>query len=208
MGKCLDRTGHVYGRLTVVSRQANDIHGRARWNCRCECGEVRVVRSSNLGGGRVRSCGCSRFRNGHSKAEPNTPEVTAWISMRNRCTRPKHVDYPDYGGRGITICERWSSVELFLSDMGPRPSRSHSLDRIDNLKGYHPGNVRWATWSQQNNNRRSTKWIAFGGRNMTQTQWSFHLGGSKDLVSKRLAKGWTKEKAVTTPAGQRRTPIS
>lgn len=126
--------------------------------------------------------------------------------MRTRCKNPGSKDYARYGGRGIRVCDRWSSFDAFLSDMGPKPSRRRSLDRIDGEKGYGPENCRWATKRTQGENRSVTIWITHNGVTKTQSSWSRYLGGSTSLVAGRLAKGWTEEKAVTTPIKGRGIP--
>lgn len=205
MGNLVDRTGHVYGRLTVVSKQGVDSQGRAQWNCICECGELRVVRGSNLSTGRSRSCGCSSIKHGHTINAQRTSEFTTWSSMRGRCSNPSSSGYHLYGGRGISVCSRWtSSFENFLSDMGPKPSKRHTIDRIDSDGNYEPSNVRWATYQEQSDNRRVTIWHTLDGVTKTRTQWSRDLGGSLGLVRLRLNAGWTEERALSTPKIKRR----
>jgi hypothetical protein len=156
----VDRTGQVIGRLTVLARAANDPQGRIRWLCRCECGTEVVVLVGNLGKN-TNSCGCLRrdvlaSRPGRH-GMTGTPTWWSWICMRQRCSDPRVYGYSRYGGRGITVCERWlHSFENFLADMGERPD-GMTLDRIDNDGNYEPGNCRWATSSDQNNNRSDNK---------------------------------------------------
>lgn len=109
--------------------------------------------------------------------------------MRQRCEQPKHRSYPDYGGRGISVCQRWQSFPDFLSDMGLRPGPGYSIDRRDNSKGYEPGNCYWATSIQQNNNTRSNRVIAWGGKTQTLALWVKALGINRskfNQVAKRL----------------------
>lgn len=194
-GKLIDLIGRTYGRLTVTSRSTNSRHGGSRWNCACACGQRVVTAGGDMHSGRTKSCGCLVLKHGRS----STPEYRAWLSMRDRCSNQNHPQYANYGGRGITVCERWLSLELFLSDVGPRPTPKHSIDRIDNDGNYEPSNVRWSDRQTQSENRRSIQWITFGGRRMTHTQWGRALGGSATLVRARIAAGWSDEKAVTTP---------
>ena len=159
----LDLTGHTYGRLLVLSRHPERTKaGKIQWICRCACGTVTVVRRNNLRSGNTASCGClfrgataGRATHGHRVAGKSTPEYRAWRSMKTRCLVPTSRSYPGYGGRGIKVCQRWvESFDAFLADVGSRPSADLSLDRIDNDGDYEPGNVRWATRSQQQRNKR------------------------------------------------------
>lgn len=131
-----------------------------------------------------------------------TPEYRAWQTMRLRCTVPENPAYADYGGRGIKVCDRWmNSVEAFFSDMGPKPTPDHELDRYpDNNGDYEPGNCRWATRSENDRNRRSNRIIAFSGEELTPAAWAERYGIRADTIIKRLNSGWPVGKAITSPA--------
>lgn len=135
--------------------------------CVCACGSLREVAVGQLTNGYARSCGClARLpESERAKFPPKYPsEYKIWKGMRSRCLLKNDSHYPSYGGRGIRICDRWSSYEAFLQDVGRRPSPRHTLDRIDNDGDYEPGNVRWATAKEQNRNtRRSRKIVRSDG---------------------------------------------
>lgn len=136
-----------------------------------------------------------------------TTEYQIWVDMRRRCHDPRVQAFPYYGGRGITVCDRWrGSFYAFLADMGPRPSTDHTLDRIDNDGHYEPGNVRWATWAQQNGNTRQVHRIEFLGEVLPLAVWARRLGIPQGTLDSRIRKqGWSVERALTTPSpGQRR----
>jgi hypothetical protein len=155
--------GHVYGRLRVL-RLAEIRNGCSWWQCECKCGNQIVVSVGNLQSKNTHSCGClqheqrvkmGRANRTHGDATQETPEYKAWAGMKMRCFNPNDSAFIDYGARGITVCDRWSSsFQNFLADMGRRPSDEHSLDRINNDGPYAPDNCRWATRSQQSSNRR------------------------------------------------------
>jgi hypothetical protein len=111
-----------------------------------------------------------------------TPEYRAWRSLRERCARPTHRCYKDYGGRGIDYDPRWDAFDVFLSDVGPRPSVKHSLDRRDNARGYWPDNVRWATPTEQARNKRSNRSVTAEGRTLLSVEWAEVLGVKRALV--------------------------
>ena len=134
-----------------------------------------------------------------------TPEYGAWRGMIFRCVHPSAECYADYGGRGISVCQRWlDSFDAFVDDMGPRPSSKHSLDRIDNESGYSPENCRWATMRVQTRNRRSNHWITIEGVTRVITDWAEAVGINRETVYTRIRRGWPPEAAILTPAGGRR----
>jgi hypothetical protein len=168
----IDITGHRYARLTVIQKLNRDKRGYFLWLCRCDCGNEITAGANALRSGNTKSCGCFRLErlsewgkanrtHGESlrgsKDRKPSREYRAWCGMRERCRNPNNKDFAKYGGRGLTVCERWdSSYETFLADMGRCPP-GKSLDRIDNDAGYSPVNCRWATLSEQNKNRRPLK---------------------------------------------------
>lgn len=129
----------------------------------------------------------------------DTPEHRVWIDLRARCRNPNHQAYGRYGGRGITVCERWRSFEAFLADMGPRPSPEHSIDRVDNDGSYSPENCRWATPTEQNGNRRpwkrSRRLTAFG-RTLSIREWASVLHLPVTTIYHRLDRGYSDEEAL------------
>jgi hypothetical protein len=130
--------------------------------------------------------------------------------MRDRCSNPKNQDYRRYGGRGITVCDEWkNSAASFLKyvekNLGKRPSR-YSLGRINNDKGYKPGNIRWESATSQAKNRRSTRWITVDGKTLCAKDWSKRLGSNEELVSWRLQHGWTEKDAVRVLSSSARSP--
>lgn len=118
-----------------------------------------------------------------------TSEYIAWENMKSRCTNPHNKRYKHYAGRGITLCERWMKFEGFIADMGTKPSKNHTLDRIDNNGNYQPGNCRWATYSEQNRNHRRNIWIEYNGRRMVRKDWANELHTTDINIIKWMRKG-------------------
>lgn len=134
--------------------------------------------------------------------ESRSPEYRAWQTARLRCTDPNNQAWPHYGGRGITMCERWlNSVEAFISDMGRKPSPEHELDREDNNLGYDPANCRWVLRKVNDRNRRSNRLVTVRGETMTLAEWCELTGLPRTTVQKRLKAGWSAEDALGKPVG-------
>lgn len=207
-------TGERFGRLIVQHpTEERGSKGEVKWHCICDCGNNIVASRKHLIGGGVRSCGCLGLEtksNQGKKAKRHglsgTKTHRAWSSMRQRC-KPfdKNTRAESYKRRGITVCERWASFDNFLSDMGEAPPGS-SLDRIDNNKGYEPGNCRWTTAKIQANNRSTNVLLSLNGQTMTVMQWAENLGVRFGLLSSRIRRGWPISRALTTPPISKRTP--
>lgn len=177
----LNKVGKRFGRLLVVSFNSTYSRG-AIWNCICDCGKEVAVSSRHLMDGGTNSCGCLRtevlkaksFVHGYAKAGgKKITEYYAWHSMKDRCLREKHPCYHRYGGRGITVCDRWvNSFQNFLDDMGFKPYKKATLDRVDNNKGYYKENCRWVDFSVQNNNRSNNVFISYKDKTLSKAQWA------------------------------------
>lgn len=161
--RALDLSGQRFGRLTALALLPARKASKLVWLCRCDCGIELEVLSESLRSGNTKSCGCMKIaallarclKHGNARANAKTPEYSIWKTMKDRCFRRANPRFADWGGRGITVCERWrNSFPAFLADMGARPSRLHSLDRVNNDGNYEPGNCRWATAIQQAANKR------------------------------------------------------
>jgi hypothetical protein len=191
MAKIIDRTGHVYGRWTLLER----IPGKRAYLCKCECGTVKPVHTTHLRRGKTKSCGCldrELFRaRSTTHGMSNTVEHRTWLSMRDRCRNPKVAHYECYGGRGITVCERWmDSFENFYKDMGPKPSARHSIDRINVNGNYEPGNCRWATIKQQRRNTRANRFVQYLGQEVCIAEAAELSGIPQETLLMRLRRGW------------------
>jgi hypothetical protein len=185
LGKLSVKPGDVFYKFRVIGNEFFLKDGgkqRKRYAVvACECGTIKCMEVHNLlcDGRQVRSCGCHHRQQSsvrikaHSTSHglSGTPTHSIWKGMRKRCYNERCKKYPRYGGRGITICERWQDYKNFLADMGPRPSPQHSIDRIDNDGNYEPGNCRWATNKQQANNTRTNRFIAFENETKTLAEW-------------------------------------
>ncbi len=197
--------GQRFGRLEVLEYcdpQPDPKH--PRWRCRCDCGKETVVQTNNFA--RTRSCGCLRREELAARSTTHgmskSPEYHTWADLIARCTNPRRTDFTRYGKSGVMVCRRWlNSFEAFFEDMGKRPSAKHSIDRIDNSRGYEPENCRWATATVQRENQRRTKLYTFNGHTGTLKDLSRRAGISYGAVHQRMTKmNWTLEEALTTPS--------
>jgi hypothetical protein len=207
----VDLTSQRFGRWTVIQRAASPSARHIHWRCRCDCGNEKSIAGESLKGGRSRSCGCLNrevasqraratqsgpVRRTHGKSA--TSEFRIWAGILTRCYNQHATGYPNYGGRGITVCDRWrDSFENFLADMGPRPSSQHSVDRWPNQAGpYEPGNVRWATRQQQSANTRRTINVTIDGVSLTLKAACQQCGLPYQQILKRVRRGIPPEHAL------------
>ena len=200
----LDLTGKRFGELTVCYESSERTSNAVVWTCKCDCGNITNVLASNLVRGNTSSCGHLRVTRGIERKTTHgltgTPEYMTWGSMLKRCTNPNDRGYHNYGGRGISVCDRWlSSFENFYADMGPRPSDFHSIDRKNNDGNYEPGNCFWATKEEQDNNRRTNRIFYYKDKKYTIAQLAKEFGFAYETLRARLDKGWSVERAVETP---------
>lgn len=193
MGALLDfAEGTRFGRLTFIRRVR--IGSQLRCVCRCDCGTETTVTVGKLTTGATKSCGCLRkrvgseasaYKHGHAVNGRRSPTMTVWSNMIDRCTRNSHVEWHNYGGRGIKVCKRWLTFENFLQDMGERPGLQYRLERINNNAGYSPKNCRWATQREQMRNTRHNHFVDVDGTRICQKDAADLLGVPRDRL-KRL----------------------
>lgn len=205
MPKLVDLTGQRFGNLTAISVVGQSGKcGAARWLFRCDCGTEKEIRGTHVRSGKTSSCGCYGVRSPIVHGLSRTPEHAVWAAMLARCRDPNNVNFHRYGARGIRVCARWALFENFISDMGNRPSKDHSLDRKDNDGDYTPDNCRWATRTEQQRNMRGNHFIEYRGKRMTIAEAAAIVGVDPSTMWRRIA-NWTVEQALTTPAGERRS---
>jgi hypothetical protein len=190
-----DLSGRRFGQLT-----AKTYLGNRRWLCVCDCGRETAVTNYALKDGTTKSCGCRHYAGTHGMARH--PLYRLWNNMVDRCYDPKCHAYPNYGGRGIRVCERWrNSPAAFIADVSPRPSPKHTIDRVNNDGDYEPGNWRWATPTQQHRNTRKNRVIQYRGETRCLADWADVFGLLSKTIGRRLDAGWDVGRAFTTPVG-------
>src|ERR1700761_2051157 len=206
----IDMIGYRCGRLQVIARATNSKGGKARWLCRCDCGNTTETSSSNVKARDTASCGCAKIEQlkarskTHGKSE--SKEYYTWLNMRSRCNDSRSSQYYKYGQRGISVCDRWNKIgggfENFLSDLGPSPSRNHSIERINNDGNYEPGNCRWATDLEQANNKRNTVYVVYHGERMP-LMTAIRVSKTKldrKVILNRIKRGWEIDDAIDRPS--------
>lgn len=197
-----------FGRLVVIADAGPGNRGWL-WLCKCDCGTAKTIRSASLLCGRTRSCGCLQREKARSTGDRTRTHgkskqdiYSIWDSMIARCDRPSRKDFHRYGGSGISVCDRWKTFQNFYNDMGDRPD-GMSIDRIDNTKGYHPDNCRWATAKTQARNQSKNRLITYGGRTQCLSAWAEEIGMSSISLQSRLDRGWSVERSIEEPIDKR-----
>ena len=199
--KIIDITGQTFGKLTVLGYAGRGLRRSSLWNVRCDCGTEKATTSLNLRHGKSRSCGGCNFKHGATRHGLVTREYRIWHSMKFRCFSPNATHYHSYGGRGITVCQRWvDNFQNFLDDMGMPPTPKHSIDRIDNDGHYEPQNCRWATALEQGQNTRTNRHVTINGETMILADAIRRfMAGKRGTVQSRISRGWSVERALFTP---------
>lgn len=181
----INLVGTVFDSITV-----DHYVGSSMWACTCECGVKKHIRGDHLRQGRVKSCGCKRgqlvtaIKTTHGLSHEDW--YNSWQHMVNRCTNTENDGYADYGGRGISVCERWLDPKAFFEDMGERPTAKHSIER-ENVNGnYEPGNCVWATAHVQTRNTRRSVHVTCRGVTKVMTDWAKDVGISAALLRYRI----------------------
>ena len=231
MAKATIRTGQKFSRLLIVDEFKDGKIRRVK--VLCDCGNTKVLAKSKVVSGETRSCGClasesardsinkiretrvlseearsrmggeTRFNKKHGMK--GSPEYSVWNSMISRCENPSSSSYENYGARGISVCPEWrESFEAFFKDMGERPSKEHSIDRVDNDGDYTPRNCRWASRRQQHLNKRNTVWVEYRGGKIQATELARELGIKPDTFLARLRRGFSIDEAVKARARRSR----
>jgi hypothetical protein len=215
MPKRKDLTGQVFGKLTALYPVGKDNYRNILWLCKCKCGNTTIAAAFRLINGDTKSCGCFSghthinygFRKLDSDRRCRSKEYITYDNMKQRCYNFKHKSYFRYGGRGITICDRWMGINGFANfykDMGPKP-KGLSIERIDNNKGYSPENCKWATLKEQNNNRRHPKgtthiFLSINGIRKSLIEWDNILEINMQMSRNRINRGWPAAWALWFPS--------
>jgi len=205
-----DLTGQKFFCWTVIKLSFR-IGKKSYWECRCDCGTIRVVQEYDLKNKEGQTCGCLKNKGKPKKIKithkinelhgmSSWPEHKVWRNMKGRCYNRNDQAFADYGGRGIEVCESWrNSFTNFITDMGRRPSSDYSIDRIDNDKNYEKGNCKWSTHSQQAGNRRKKRILTFDGKSLTLAQLARIAGIKYNKLLQRLNENWPSKPAAIVP---------
>lgn len=210
-----DIIGNKYGRLLVESFAYINTSGQSYWNCRCDCGNIKTIRSSHLKSGSVQSCGCLASELASKRAQKifvgkgynikhggtKTRLYRIWAGMKQRCNYKKAINYNLYGARGVTVCDEWLNDFGIFRDWALSHGYDDSLtiDRISNDMGYFPENCKWSTRSEQQNNRRCAHIVVHNGIKKTITEWCEKTGVPRNTVYTRIIHGWNPEIAIIKP---------
>lgn len=207
MSNRIDLAGRKYGKLMVIKDvgKKNILY----WECLCECGNIKIMRSNDLKSAKMPSCGCYRKKLISDMASTHglskTPFYRIWINMKARCYSPNEIGYKNYGGRGIRVCDRWlKSFENFHSDVIEGYQPGMSFDRIDNNLSYEKNNVRWVTKAAQAKNKRCSVILTHNGVTLNACDWAKKLNLTRSALCSRIRKKWPIEK-ILSPKMRNRT---
>lgn len=205
MGKMIDLTGQRFGRLKVISPAFKDKRNQWHWNCKCDCGNTKIIPGKNLRKGDTKSCGCihseqiRKLMTKHGFSKTRLEQIRN--DMQKRCYNPKRSSYKWYGGRGITICEEWRTnpASFYTWAIESGYEEHLTIERIDVNGNYCPENCKWVTQKEQKNNQRSNHLITYKGKTKTMAEWSELTGLSYSTIRSRQNRGWSDEKTIETP---------
>lgn len=207
-GRAADISNMGFGRLTALGPTGRGSDGGILWHCRCQCGKETVVAGAHLRSGHTTSCGCYQSdvttKRSTSHGMSKTKEYKTWLSMVKRCANLNDTSYADYGGRGITVHGEWQNdFEAFYNHIGPVPFDGATIDRINNERGYYPGNVKWSTQTEQARNRRNNTLLTHNGKTQSMSAWVEETGISRGAIQTRIKMGWPIDKVLTEPVRKR-----
>lgn len=196
--KVNDISGQKFGRLTAIRDTGKRKNAQVVWMCKCDCGEEKEVRGEDLRSGSIKSCGCLKK---DSLREKNLRLYSIWHNMKDRCYNKNSTSYKTYGRLGVVVCEEWKNSFESFCDWAVSNGYKDGLtiDRIDVKGNYEPTNCRWASYKEQNNNKKNNRFISFKGVTMTLKQWSEELNIPYHTLGNRIRSGWSVEKALTEP---------
>ena len=200
------KVGHKFGKYTVVHPLVGYKRGRPYWLCYCECGRFRPMREDAIEVGRQCICVTQEIRAASTRTHGRSSSkvYNTLRKMIDRCHNPRNTRFRDYGARGIAVCQEWrDSFEAFYAHVGDPPSSGHSINRIDNDRGYEPGNVRWATRREQQQNMRTSRLITHNGETLCVSEWARRVGLKPGTIRRRLDMGWPIPEVLEAPIERR-----
>ena len=193
-----------FGLLTFIEDVGSNAHKKRLWRLRCDCGLETIAIASQVRGGHTKSCGhLQSAGNNRKHGLKRTRLYTIWSNMRSRCNNPQNLSYKNYGGRGIQVSPAWDEFLVFAKDVGEPPTKTATLDRIDNNKNYSPENVRWAERDVQARNTRQNVNVSIDGIEKCLHDWCGYYGIAPGSVYRRLATGESMVSAITRPKAKR-----
>lgn len=206
MPKAIDLTGQIFGKWKLITRLPLNAKKKRYYVCQCVCGVTKEIEQSTLTRGASKSCGCSYtnhpIKHGFSKRGNKLSEYSVWQAMKDRCNNINNKNFHRYGGRGITYDPTWQYFENFIKDMGFKPTKSHSIERINNDLGYSKNNCKWATPAEQSRNYSYNVKITYNDETLCLVDWADKAGINRRTFHHRYKNGWSIEKMLTTKPGK------